>query len=338
MHDPEANARSITDTVASRPCVWHDAAMERLVITGDSGFVGQNLTRYLRGQYQLAGIGRGGHTPKTSTDDTCHWNDISANFLNGASAVIHLAGKAHDVRGTSEVDEYFAVNTALTSRLFDLFLQSTARDFFFLSSVKAIADEVAGVLDETSPPAPQTPYGRSKLAAEQYIAGRELPQGKRVFILRPCMVHGPGNRGNLNLLYRFVKSGIPYPLAALENKRSFLSIDNLSFVISSLLQHPQISGGAYQLSDDDVLSTNEVIQLIAETLHRKPRLWKLPAGLLTVAARAGDMLRLPLNTGRLQKLTENYVVDNQKIKQALQVAKLPVDAREGLVKTIKSFG
>ncbi len=101
---------------------------------------------------------------------------------------------------------------------------------------------------------------------------------------------------------------------------------------------PEISGGAYQLSDDDVLSTNEVIQLIAETLHRKPRLWKLPPGLLTAAARAGDTLHLPLNTGRLRKLTENYVVDNRKIKGALQISNFPIDARDGLVKTIKSFG
>ncbi len=129
--------------------------MERLVITGESGFVGQNLTRYLRGQYRLAGIGREDHTPETSADDYRRWNDISADFLNGTTAVIHLTGKAHDVRGTSEVDEYFAVNTGLTSRLFDLFLQSTTRDFFFLSSVKAIADEVSGVLDETSPPHPK---------------------------------------------------------------------------------------------------------------------------------------------------------------------------------------
>jgi len=312
--------------------------MQRLVITGGTGFVGQNLTSYLRGEYQLARIGRRLPTPAASAGDDCHWDDIPPDYLNGAAAVIHLAGKAHDVHGTSNADEYFTINTGLTSRLFDLFLQSTARDFFFFSSVKAIADEVSDVLDETSTPAPQTPYGRSKLAAEQYIASREQPPGKRVFILRPSMIHGPGNKGNLNLLYRFVKSGIPYPLAAFQNKRSFLSVENLCYAVATLLQRPEIPGGAYQLADDDALSTNEVIQLIATALHRKPRLWKLPPGLLEAAARAGDTLRLPLTTERLRKLTENYVVDNRKIKEALQISRFPVDAREGLSKTIKSFG
>jgi nucleoside-diphosphate-sugar epimerase len=312
--------------------------MERLVITGESGFVGQNLTRYLRGRYRLASIGRRFPTSSAHADDFSHWNDISTEFLDGAVAIVHLAGKAHDVRGTSNTDEYFAINTELTSRLFDLFLQSTARDFFFVSSVKAIADEVADVLYETSEPAPQTPYGRSKLAAEQYILSSQLPPGKRIFILRPSMIHGPGNKGNLNLLYKFVKSGIPYPLAAFQNKRSFLSVENLCYAVTALLQQPEIAGGAYQLADDDALSTNEVIRLIATALHRKPRLWKFPPGLLAVAARAGDVLHLPLNSERLRKLTENYVVDNQKIKDALHILRFPVSASEGLLKTIKSFG
>lgn len=312
--------------------------MQRLVITGESGFVGQNLTRALRGRYQLAGIGRRLPTSASGAGHYCHWDKISGDFLNGAVAVIHLAGKAHDVHGTSNADEYFAVNTELTSRLFDAFLQSTARDFFFFSSVKAIADEVPDVLYETSEPAPRTPYGRSKLAAEQYITNRELPSGKRVFILRPSMIHGPGNKGNLNLLYKFVKSGIPYPLAAFQNKRSFLSVENLCYAVTALLQQPTIPGGAYQLADDDALSTTEVVGLIATALHRRPRLWKLPPELLETAARAGDTLRLPLNTERLRKLTENYVVDNQKIKEALQISSFPLNAREGLLKTIKSFG
>ncbi|WP_424630743.1 NAD-dependent epimerase/dehydratase family protein [Bradyrhizobium sp. SYSU BS000235] len=310
--------------------------MQRLVITGKSGFVGQNLARYLQGRYRLASIGRGPSTA-VSQDDYCQWDDLSTDFLNDATAVIHLAGKAHDVRGTSNADEYFASNTELTSRLFDLFLQSTARDFVFFSSVKAIADEVSDVLYETAEPSPQTPYGRSKLAAEQYIAGRQLPSGKRVFILRPSMIHGPGNRGNLNLLYRFVRSGIPYPLAAFQNKRSFLSVENLCFAVAALLEHPSIPGGPYQLADDDALSTTEVVRLIAEGLHRTSRLWSLPPRLLQTAARAGDTLRLPLNTDRLRKLTENYVVDNHKIKDALKIQSFPVEAREGLLKTIRSF-
>ena len=112
---------------------------------------------------------------------------------------------------------------------------------------------------------PKTPYGQSKQQAEQYIMSAKLPENKRVFIIRPCMIHGPGNKGNLNLLFSVVKKGIPYPLAAYKNKRSFLSIDNLCFAMQQLIIQP-IPSGIYQLSDDEALSTNDLISLIGESL------------------------------------------------------------------------
>ena len=150
------------------------------------------------------------------------------------------------------------------------------------------------------------------------------------------MIHGPGNKGNLNLLYQFVKKGIPYPLAAFENKRSFLSVENLCFVITRLIAS-NISSGVYQMADDETLSTNEVVSILGESLNKKAKLWSIPIAIVKGLAKIGDVLRLPLNTERLDKLTEDYVVSNNKIKKALGI-NFPLSTKEGLKITANSFG
>lgn len=294
------------------------------LITGASGFVGQNLAPYLA---------KSGLDP-VSLSLRGNWQQqLPVHY----DAIIHLAGKAHDVKNTSLADEYFKINTDLTKELFDLFLRSNARDFIYFSSVKAAADSVRDVLYEDVLPTPATPYGQSKQQAEAYLLSKSLPAGKRLFIIRPCMIHGPGNKGNLNLLYKFVTKGIPYPLAAFKNKRSYLSIDNLNFVVKTILERSSVPSGIYNLGDDDVVSTNELVMIIGKVLGRKQRLMAIPKGLLKVMAGIGDVLRLPLNSEKLKKLTENYVVSNKKIKKALGIEKLPISAEEGLKKTIESF-
>ena len=125
---------------------------------------------------------------------------------NDLNAIIHLAGKAHDTKKATDEKVYFDVNLGLTKQIFDFFLQSSAEKFVFFSSVKAVADKVNGSqLKEDIVPDPQSPYGKSKLAAENYILSQKLPINKRVYIIRPCMIHGPGNKGNLNLLYNIVQ-------------------------------------------------------------------------------------------------------------------------------------
>lgn len=298
----------------------------KIIITGASGFVGQNLQRYLTDKR---------HEVKKLSLRNVNW----PNHLDpGPIAIVHLAGKAHDTANTSADEEYFKINRDLTIRLFDLFLESNVRDFFYFSSVKAVADTVEGVLTEDEPANPYTPYGKSKLEAEEYLLAQQLPEGKRLFIIRPCMIHGPGNKGNLNLLYKVVEKGIPWPLAAFHNQRSFLSIDNLSFLIEQMLQTAELPSGVYNFADDKALSTNELVALISETLGKKPKLWRIPAGLIRGTVKIGDVLPLPLNSERLKKLTESYVVSNTKIKQALGIDKLPLTAKEGLEKTIRSFG
>jgi nucleoside-diphosphate-sugar epimerase len=164
------------------------------------------------------------------------------------------------------------------------------------------------------------------------------PEGgfRGLYILRPCMIHGPGNKGNLNLLYNVVKRGIPYPLGAFENRRSFCSIDNLSFVINGLIEN-QVASGIYNVCDDETVSTNELIELISISLGKKSRIWHFSKSIIELAAKAGMVLHLPLNTERLQKLTENYVVSNNKIKKALAITQMPVQAGKGLERTLKSF-
>lgn len=293
-----------------------------IIITGATGFVGKNLSKFLKE--------KGHHISPLSLRKA--W-ELDQN----AEAIIHLAGKAHDTKNTSAEKEYFEINTELTKKLFDEFLKTTAQDFIYFSSVKATADTVEGFLDENHTSNPQTPYGKSKLLAEEFLLSQKLPENKRLFIIRPCMIHGPGNKGNLNLLYKFVQKGIPYPLAAFENKRSFLSIDNLNFLILEMLSNKNVGSGIYNFADDEVLSTNELVKLIANTSGKKEKLWKISSKLISATAKMGDVMKLPLNSERLKKLTENYWVSNQKIKNALGIAKLPVSASEGLEKTIKSF-
>src|SRR5690606_5314006 len=188
-----------------------------IIITGASGFVGQNLQQYLRDRrYGVKGL---------SLRNTNWQNHITSE----ATAIIHLAGKAHDTANTAQPEAYFKINRDLTIALFDEFLKSDIRDFFYFSSVKAVADTVDGILTEEVDGHPYTPYGKSKLEAEQHLLRQQLPEGKRLFIIRPCMIHGPGNKGNLNLLYKVVEKSIPWPLASFRNQRSFLSIDNLNY-------------------------------------------------------------------------------------------------------------
>lgn len=295
----------------------------KTIITGASGFVGQNLSKFLEEQ--------------NISVEKIFLRNACFQFDENAEALIHLAGKAHDTANTSEDSEYFKINTELTKEVYQKFLASNIRDFFYFSSVKATADSVEEILDENHQSDPKTPYGKSKLKAEEFLRSQPLQEGKRLFIIRPCMIHGPGNKGNLNLLYKLVEKGIPWPLAGFENSRSFLSIDNLNFLILKMLQNPAVPSGIYNFADDGSLSTNDLVKIISQASGKSAKLWKIPAGLIGSVAKIGDAVKLPLNSERLRKLTESYVVSNQKIKTALKIVNLPLSAEEGLIKTIKSF-
>jgi nucleoside-diphosphate-sugar epimerase len=363
-----------------------------ILITGAFGFVGANLSKALSAAFKHHLIAVDVSEPERhSYSEYIPWDKLHTPGNKKIDAIIHLAGKAHDTRNTAAEQDYFDINLGLTQKIFEFFLQSGAKKFIFFSSVKAAADTVPGqYLTEKTTPAPGTPYGRSKLAAENYLqqqlpspgtlnskpetrnpepgtlnsepatssvspgfqerselknVGRTNPAQRgnlqpatsnSLFILRPAMIHGPNNKGNLNLLYKVVSKGIPWPLGAFENRRSFTSIANLNFIVEQLLEK-DIEPGIYNVADDEPLSINRLIELIAESHGKKARIWKFSPKQVSRLARLGDKLHLPLNSERLKKLTESYVVSNEKLKKALGIATLPVSAEEGMKETLKSF-
>lgn len=306
----------------------------KILITGVHGFVGSNLVKDLSGHHTIYGLDIVA-PEKEGVEHTYSWEDLRNGIVPEVDAIVHLAGKAHDVRNTSAADVYFKVNTGLTQTIYDYFLASSAKKFIFFSTAKAAADRVDGVLTEDVIPSPVGPYGESKIKAEDYILSH-IPTDKQFYILRPCMIHGPGNKGNLNLLYNVVSKGIPWPLGAFDNKRTFTSIGNVCFAVNGLIDK-DVPSGIYNMGDDEALSTNELIEVICKAMGKKPHIWRVPRGIMNGVAKVGGLLHLPLNPLRMQKLTENYVSSNDKIKAALGVEKMPVSARDGLALTVRCF-
>lgn len=292
-----------------------------ITITGSSGFIGSYLTDFLKNKYKIYTLSR---------------KELQSDFKINSDVVIHLAGVAHDIRKKQNPDIYYQVNNYLTRNIYDEFLKSNATVFINLSSIKAVIDSFDVEITEELPPCPTSDYGKSKLMSDEYILNSKVSIGKKFFILRPCMVHGPGNKGNLNLLHKFVKIGMPWPLGSFENKRSFCSIDNLCFIINELIENNQISSGIFNIADDEPLSTNELIELIANSQGQNSHIWNIPTFLIKSLSKLGDLLRFPLNSDRLKKLTESYVVSNKKIKQAINKP-LPINSKDGLLKTLNSF-
>jgi nucleoside-diphosphate-sugar epimerase len=295
------------------------------IITGASGFVGKNLMAYLSGDFiELIPVSVR--------------NPIDKSIFASCNTIVHLAGKAHDTSGTSEHDlqSYDEINYEITKKVFDIFITSNTKKFIFISSIKAVTDSPEGIITEDLFPNPKTAYGISKLKAEKYLLSFSLPNDKKVYILRPSMIHGPNNKGNLNQLYKFIKIGIPYPLAAFENKRTFLSIGNFCFIIKQLLIRNDIPSGIYNVADEKSISTNRLIELISSILEKNIIKLAINKKLIIGLAKIGDYMFFTLSSERIKKMVSDYEVSNRKLIDTLGVS-LPVEAEEGIIKTLLSF-
>ena len=296
--------------------------MKKVLITGASGFVGKNILNYLSHIYSFNRLIR---------------NDLkNKNILINEEVVIHLAGLAHDTNNNVNFEEYYEVNTKLTKYIWDAFLNSKADCFIYISSIKAVRDNFSGILTEDIEPKPTTPYGKSKLMAENLILNSELPSNKRFYIIRPSMIYGEENKGNLNLLYRYTALKLPWLLSSFTNKRTLCSINNLNFIIQNLIEKRHVNPGVYNVCNSENISTNEIVNLIGKSLDYKILFLNIPKPIILFIAKLGDFLKIPFNSTNLTKLTENYIVSNSKILSAIN-SELPDTTEESLLNTFKNF-
>ncbi len=310
----------------------------KILVTGAFGFVGSNVAEYFKSHSNYTLLALDIDCPKNNQYSKCYsWQELDLIDWDDINCIIHLAGKAHDTKQLAEAEEYFKINVNLTKEIFQYFLRFPIDKFIYFSSVKAAADTLTDTpLSEDYPPNPLTPYGKSKYESEKYLLSIKVDRTKEVLILRPAMIHGPGNKGNLNLLYSIFRHKIPYPLGAYSNKRTFTSMHNLLYIIDRILSQ-KVDSGVYNVSDDDSVSTLEIVQILNRSFNRVGKVWNLPKPIINFAAYVGYYLHLPLNPERIKKLTETYVVSNSKIKNQLGIPSLPVGAKEGLMSTFRSF-
>lgn len=293
-----------------------------ILILGGSGFIGKNLLKSISDSESIS-----------LRDEK--WKE---QVLKG-DVLINLVGKAHDHKEKSSEADFYFVNVELTKQVFEAFVLSKARLLIHISSIAAIEEfDSPTSINEEAEANPYSYYGRSKRDAEKWLLAQVLPQGKKLIILRPPMVHGKGDKGSLGLLYKLISKGIPYPLSSFDNKRSFISIDNFCFFINEIVkQEGNLLSGVYHIADDESISTNDIIEIIKKVENKTVHNWKIPKFIVRCVAKIGDILPFPLNTKRLKKMTGNLVVSNQRIKKDLGIDKLPLTAKEGLEITISSF-
>lgn len=297
----------------------------KISVFGASGFIGKNLIQNLPLGFDVNAVSLRDENWRKAIDD-------STVFIN-------LIGKAHDHQGTATDEDYYFANVELAKQIFGAFQKSGAKLLIHISSLAALEEfESTKPLLETDTAHPQSVYGKSKRAAEEWLLNQSLSANKKLIILRPPMVHGEGDKGNLGLLYKLISKGIPYPLSSFDNQRSFISIDNFSFFIKEIIEKfEMLPSGIYHISDDQTISTQQIIDIIKKVENKNVINLSIPKSIINALAKVGDVLPLPLNTKRLKKMTSNLVVSNQKIKSGLAIEALPITAEEGLKKTIKSF-
>jgi nucleoside-diphosphate-sugar epimerase len=305
-----------------------------ILVTGASGFIGTALCRGLisRGHAVRAAV-RQSMPPGEAPLDVHQVlvPDIAAEFdrntlLEGVDTVVHLAAVAHRAAGEAEIRR---TNFDATLKLAESAAGSVRR-FVFLSSVKVHGeDSGTEAYSEAAPLRPEDAYGRSKLEAERALTDLAARSGMELVMIRPPLVYGPQVKANFLRLLRWIDSGLPLPLASVRNRRSLIYLENLIDAIARCAEHPDASG-AFLVSDEEAVSTPELVARIARALGRPPRLIPFPPALLRLAGTVAG------HVDEVRRLTGNLLVDHSRARRVLDW-RPPHALDKGLAETVRWF-
>ncbi|RMD65050.1 NAD-dependent epimerase/dehydratase family protein [Candidatus Parcubacteria bacterium] len=296
------------------------------LVTGASGFIGRVLcARLQREGLAVWALGRRkAQGPWDAFIEADVAESVPIEALQGADCVFHLAGKAHELlERRRDPGGYFRTNVEGTRRLLEESKAAGVRRFVFFSSVSAMGGitSASKPVDESAPCAPQTPYGESKLAAEQLVLeGEYVPEP---VVLRLPMVYGPTQKGNLPRMIEAIARRRFPPLPEAHNKRSMVHVEDVVVAAMFAAEKEAAAGKVYIVTDGQAYSTREMYLWICEALGRRPPRVSVPLGLLWAMARAGDAMeallrrRLPFDSDALEKLVGSAWYSSARIEREL---------------------
>jgi nucleoside-diphosphate-sugar epimerase len=322
--------------------------LKSVLITGATGFIANHLIPLLIKQdwliktvirsesHQLPA--RVNPVNVGSIDGTTDWR----NILQGINTVIHLAARAHILQeqAFNPEAEFFKVNTEGTANLVKQSIEAGVKHFVFISSIGAMATISNQPLTENSPCQPDTPYGRSKLQAEQALINLASQSSMTWTILRPTLVYGSGNPGNMERLIKLINRGLALPFGLVNNRRSFVYVGNLVDAIATTLTHPKATNQIFLVSDGQDLSTPELIRKIAYHMRRPCNLLPVPPSLLKLVGYLGDTIQnlsqkpISLNTSTIDRLLGSLFIDSSHIQTTLKWQP-PFSIDQGLEQTLR---
>ena len=275
--------------------------MKKVLATGTTGFIGSNLLNSLHQQgWQITTVVRNNLVQHPSRlirtikigeiDGSTDWDQT----LEGIDTVIHLAARAHIINDTipNPEAEFIRVNTEGTANLVKYSIAAGVKHFILISSIGAMGTFRQQILTENSLCQPDTPYGNSKLQAEQALINLAKDSNMTWTILRPTLVYGAGNPGNMERLMKLIKLGLPLPFGSIKNRRSFLYVDNLVDAIVTCINHPNAANQIFLVSDNQDVSTPQLIRLIAQQMELSCKLVPVSPSLLKLLGYAGDVAQL----------------------------------------------
>jgi nucleoside-diphosphate-sugar epimerase len=316
--------------------------LNRISITGAGGFIGAALSAQLvvRSVAVRAAVRRLDSVARDNSDIefvpvgnigvATDWSSVVANV----DCVIHCAARAHVMHETESdaLAAYRAVNVAGTRRLAEQAAAAGVRRLVYLSSIKVNGEQTAlgAPFLFSDAPAAEDPYGVSKWEAEQALWEVAAKTGLEVVVVRPPLVYGPGVKGNFLRLLRWVARGVPLPLGAVQNQRSLVGLDNLVDLLIRCVVHPAVAGQTFLVSDEQDLSTPELIRLLARAMDKSPRLIPVPVPLLRLA---GSMTG---KGGEVDRLVGSLQIDSSSIRETLGWNP-PVSVEAGMQAMVDDF-